>query len=304
MRRRTRTTAALLAVATAWLSGCGSTPRTEALARGQGVTAIAALHDGGLRAAERTTGTIFSVDAHGGRRDVTTIAVSSVGDGGVLGLATDPQDRTFASWTRPDGRLVVGEVTGQVPRLIWEGPQTNGTAIGGRLTVTPQHRLLVGIGDLGDHAKASDPGALNGKLITLDPDRGPDQQPNVISAGWHVPAGVAYTPNEESTNAVLWAVDDARGDGPDRLARPGAAGPTGATELGAGRAPGGLTAYGDQELAVCERASHELRRFLIQDVTQAVPGRVLATDCDGGVAQLSDGRIAYSTGGALRVTAR
>ena len=86
-------------------------------------TALAPLADGGLRYAERVTGRIREVSADGRLRaePVALVAVVSDGQRGLLGLAVDQFDRTFAAWTRPDGRLVVGQVAGgpdPAPRLI------------------------------------------------------------------------------------------------------------------------------------------------------------------------------------------
>jgi hypothetical protein len=295
--------AAILTTAT----GCGTQmPSTKTLTSLSNGTVLAPLASGSLRYVDQTSGAIADIDGDGNRlpspvRGPDNI-IRSYGNA-VLGLTVahlgeTADEQTYASWIDSSGRFTVGMLTSDKPKLLWRGPIVAGIGnVGGTLTVTPAQRVLVSVGDLGAHDAANDDKSFNGKIITLDPTRGADQQPNVISKGWTNPRALAYTDD------LLWVAD--RGpDGKDLLGRAGPNGFTGTTTaLGENTQPAGLTRYGDKELVLCSAATHELRRFLV-DSAQAVTGRLLASDCNGPVAELADARIVYGATNELRITAR
>jgi hypothetical protein len=264
---------------------------------------MAALPDGGLRFGERLTGRIRDVapDGRVAPEPIATVAVSTKGQRGLLGVAVDAQGRTFATWTRPDLRLVVGQVAPGPERLVWLGPTTTRLANGGHLVVAPDGALIVGIGDLQARARVADPLAPNGKILRLDPDGPADQRSRTISSGWNNPFAFTFTPS-----GALWVADNAGTTGSERLARGDVAGrPTSVTRLRGTTAPSGLAAIDDDHLAMCGFVSHRLDAY---DVSR--PGRArraaqsLANDCAIGVVRRADGALAYANETSIRVARR
>ncbi|MGH9164387.1 MAG: PQQ-dependent sugar dehydrogenase, partial [Acidimicrobiales bacterium] len=216
---------------------------------------------------------------------------------GLLGVAVDAGGRTFAAWTRPDGRLVVGQVAPAPERLAWLGPPSTDLANGGHLVVAPDGRLVIGIGDLRAPPLVDDPGAPNGKLLSLDPDGPPDQSPRVLSRGWNNPFAFTYTPGGQ-----LWVADNAPGRRPERLARGDGGGPpTAVTELAGKSAPSGLAALADGRLALCGFVSRRLDVYRVGGETARRGRRPLAEDCATGAVRLADGRLAYADESSIRV---
>ena len=264
--------------------------------------ALAALPGGGLRYGERLTGRVREIDPTGNLlpAPVAEVTVRADGQRGLLGLAVDAQDRTFAAWTRPDGRIVVGQVAPGPTRLVWVGPQSSDLANGGHLVIDPSESLVIGIGDLQARRFVADPARANGKLLRLDPDGAPEQQPITLSAGWNNPFAFAYTPS-----GALWVADNVGRHGRERLARGDRDGtPTSVTELRGTRAPSGLAAIDDDHLALCGFVSGRLDEF---DVSRPGAARVqpspLATDCGIGAVRLTDGTIAYADPTTIRTVA-
>ncbi|MEO7557260.1 MAG: hypothetical protein ABIV94_11725, partial [Acidimicrobiales bacterium] len=149
---RVRRAAGLIAaVVVLGACGGGSTPaigRTQSFAPAVvDVAAMVALPDGGVRVGVRSTGVIEDVSPSGTVGPVIAqLDVRADGQRGLLGLSVDASGRTFASWTRPDGRLVVGQVAPGPTRIVWEGPPSADFATGGHLAPVGG-RLLIGIGD-------------------------------------------------------------------------------------------------------------------------------------------------------------
>jgi hypothetical protein len=261
---------------------------------------MAALPGGGLRFGERVTGQIREVDPDGRlvAEPVATVAVSTKGQRGLLGLAVDAAGRTFAAWTRADRRLVVGQVAPRPERLVWLGPETTRLANGGHLVVTPDGDLVVGVGNLQARARVSDPHSPNGKLLRLEPDGSADQRPDVISSGWNNPFAFTITPS-----GALWVADNAGRGEAERLARGDVAGqPTSVTRLRGTIAPSGLAAIDDNHLVMCGYVS---RRLDVYDVARAGRARratpPLATDCTIGVIRLADSSLAYGNETSIRL---
>jgi hypothetical protein len=275
---------------------CGSDgpPSGTPLVAAESPSAMVALPGGGLLYGERHSGRIWRVGEDGAidAAPVTTVEVSSDGQRGLLGLAVS-DERVFAAWTDLDERLVVAQVAPGAHRLVWEGPPTAALANGGRLAFAPEGQLVIGIGDLEEGSRADDPDAVNGKLLALDADAGPEQAPSVISSGWNNPFAFAFTPAGE-----LWVADNAPREEAERLTRGDRDGPV--TELPRTTAPSGLAAVGSRELLVCGYVSGELLRYEIVD-GRAVQRAVLADDCRLGVIVLPNGRVVYATDTELLV---
>jgi hypothetical protein len=251
--------------------------------------AMAPLPGGGLRYGERLTGRVREVDGRGRLRPepVAAVEVSTDGQRGLLGLAVDGQGRTFAAWTDPPGMLLVGQVVPAPVRVLWRGPPSSNLGNGGHLELSPDGRLVVGLGDLGR-------GDRSGRLLGLDPDGPPDQHPDVLSSGWNNPFAFGFSPS-----GALWVADNAPGEEPERLVRLSQDGrPAFATDL-SGRqiAPAGLVALSDSRLVLCAYLTEELA---IYDVEQG-RRRTLVEGCRTGVVRLTTGDLAYANEHEVRI---
>ncbi len=254
--------------------------------------AMVALPDGGLLFGERLSGRIRRVDASGRLIGpaLARVAVSTTGQRGLLGLAAEA-DRIFASWTRPNGRLVVGRVSPPPARIVWEGPRSSARANGGRLAFAPDGDLVIGVGDLEQPSRVPSSSTPNGKVLKLDPSGPRTQQPRVVSSGWNNPFAFAFTPS-----GALWVADNAPGSESERLARGDLGGrPSLITELPKDTVPAGLAALSDDRLVMCGFASRVLQVYRIGPSGRASSsGAALAENCSIGVVRLGDGRLAYA----------
>ncbi|MCB1006430.1 MAG: PQQ-dependent sugar dehydrogenase [Acidimicrobiales bacterium] len=292
--------AVLVALASLTLAACGGddgAPAGEVLvADAPDVAALAALPDGGLRYGSRLTGRVFEATADGEVSEMAAVDVRTEGQRGLLGLAVDDDDRTFAAWTALDGRLLVAQVAPGPERLVWRGPGSTELGNGGHLVVAPDGSLVIGVGDLQDPAEADDPDTPNGKLLRLDPDGRPGQAPEVLSSGYTNPFAFTFTPSGE-----LWVFDNATRDDPEVLRRGDEADAAPALEQVEEMVPAGLTAPSDDTLVVCGFLSRTLERIDLGGDGDAERSEVLAEPCATGAAVLADGRIAFSDGESLRV---
>jgi glucose/arabinose dehydrogenase len=301
---RVATAALALALAAAGLGAPPAGARSgQLLVRANFAAAMAALPHGGLRYGE-LSGRIWQVNARGRRslRPLVTLRVSTAGLNGLLGLVVDRHGRTFAAWTTPARRLVVGKVAPGGMRMVWNGRRAGEEANGGRLAFARDGRLLLSLGDR-DRSVVDGPNGpvvppfpgMTGQIVALNPNGPASQRPQGLARGWFNPFGLAVAPG-----GAVWVADNAIGDD-EHLARADL-GPTpaAAIHLPPG-APSGLAAIGDSELALCGFASRRLDRYRIG--ANGLPfrsGRALATDCSLGVVRLSDGRLAYANQTAIR----
>ncbi len=293
------------AVAVAFLAAaCGNSPAstsaTDSRLFTRGLTDVAAavaLPDGGLRVGLRKTGEIKDLDASGEPGPaLVKLTVRTGGQRGLLGLTVDAQDRTFAAWTRPDARLVVGQVLPGPIRLVWEGPASTDLANGGHLDVLAG-RIVIGIGDLLDRKAQASPTTINGKFLTLDPDGAPDQIPKILSGGWNNP--FAFTVLDDDS---LWVADNAPADTGERLARAEAtlAADDPVLSLPRGTAPSSIDHADANTLVVCGYKSGRLLEYRVAAGQRPRHTRTLATDCTTLVVVLSNGTIVYETARGLR----
>ena len=185
----------------------GARPRVEVLARGLEVPwDVAFLPDGRALVTERP-GRVRMLDEDGDlqRPVVARVATQARGEGGLLGIAVDPD---FA-----DGRrfvyLYVTTASGmQVQRwrmrgdrLRRDGVVLDGIRAGeihdsGRLAFGPDDRLYVLTGDAGDRRLAQSAGSLNGRVLRLAARqyRSRTDRPTVISEGHRNPQGLSWQP--------------------------------------------------------------------------------------------------------------
>jgi streptogramin lyase len=257
--------------------------------------AIAVLDDGTIRYGERLTGQIRDLDPDGElvAEAVAEVDVEVEGHGGLLGVAVDERERTFASWTNEDGFLVVAQVAPGDERMVWEGPSSPGRNIGGRIAFAPDGRLVIGVGDLQDPDAVVDPAVPNGKMLALDPDGPPEQDPETISGGWTNPFAFGFGPDGR-----LWIADNSDG-GAERLTLGDLdARRNPITELPEGTAPSGLTVDGS-DLYVCGFTSRRLLHYRINDDRAARQGGPIATNCSLGVAAHPSGDLIYANEATL-----
>lgn len=164
---------------------------------------LAFLPDGRALITERG-GAIRLLGADGRLSDepVGQIATQQIGEGGLLGLAVDPDfERNrylYAYRTTADGNEVVRlrYATGRVREdvVLVQGIRAAAIHDGGRLLIGPGERLFIATGDAGEQGLAQQDG-LNGKVLSLTPDqyRGGDvADPRVLSTGHRNPQGLAW----------------------------------------------------------------------------------------------------------------
>lgn len=268
---------------------------------------MAPLPTGALVYGELRTGRIWRVDSHGHRagRPLATVAVSTDGYKGLLGLAVDRDRTVFAAYTTPAPaeQLVVARVWPRPTRLVWRGPPAAAETNGGRIAFAPNGRLLITVGDRLTSLQVTPSGIewpawprFHGTVLSLDPSGPPDQQARLLSRGYFNPFGLAIT----DTGAV-WVADNAAPGAVEHLARADlGTRPALATPL-PHEAPAGLATAG-RDLFVCGYISHRLDRYRIAANGQARrTGPPLARDCSIGVISLGGGKLAYANERQIRI---
>jgi len=261
---------------------------------------------------DRRAGTISSIDValdEPSLDDVATLASIEVGtegeQRGLLGHTVIGGER-YAAWTDPDTEhLLVGAlddvspdgVPSTVDRIVWDGGGTAGGAVGGHLDVTPDGRLVLGIGQLTDWSKRHGSGAM----LVLDPAGPPDQEPVVLSDGYINPFAFVVIDDQ------LWVADNAVGGDAERI---------GAIDLADGsarvdrsnldstgappRAPSAAIALPDGGPAVCGFLDGELRTW-----SNDPPGYGASLGpCITGATVLADGTIVTATADGLVAISR
>lgn len=169
---------------------------------------IAFLPDGRALVTERP-GRIRLLSAEGAlRRDpVADVAVSAVGEGGLLGIAVDPDFDEGSRFvylyrTVADGNEVARyELEGNTLReraVVARGIAAAGIHNGGRMRFGPDDRLYFSTGDAADEDSAQEPGGLNGKILRLTPAQyrdGSNERPEIFTTGHRNPQGFDWQPN-------------------------------------------------------------------------------------------------------------
>ena len=187
----------------------GGEPVVETVATGLEVPwEIAFLPDGSALVTERP-GRVRLLGADRKLRDepVAEIDVSAEGEGGLLGLATDPAfDRNrfvYLYYTTADGMRLArhryrdGRLTEDA--VILDGIDAGPIHDSGRIAFAPDGRLYVLTGDAGREDLAQDEESLNGKVLRLDAEqyRGEGGDPEMVSLGHRNPQGLDWEPRSE-----------------------------------------------------------------------------------------------------------
>ena len=148
------------------------------------------------------------------RAPVARVATQARGEGGLLGLAVDPD---FARGRRFVYLYVTTASGMQVQRWRWtrgrlrrDGIVLDGIVAGsihdsGRLRFGPDERLYVATGDAGRGALAQSAGSLNGRILRLERGeyRRSTNSPTVYSKGHRNPQGLDWQPR----TGRLWATE-------------------------------------------------------------------------------------------------
>jgi len=200
-------------------------PKVETAATGLEVPwEIAFLPDGRALITERP-GRVRLLSAAGRLQaaPVAQVSVASDGEGGLLGLAVDPQfarNRFVYLYrtTGEDNEVVRYRLDGARLReqaVVVEGIPAGAIHDGGRIHFGPDRRLYVSTGESGNPDLAQDRGSLGGKFLALGPaayrGAGP-ARPEVFSLGHRNPQGFDWQPG--SGRLVASEHGPSGGDGP------------------------------------------------------------------------------------------
>jgi glucose/arabinose dehydrogenase len=199
-------------------------PRVETVVRGLEVPwEIAFLPDGRALVTERP-GRVRLLDARGRLTPapVARVDVAAEGEGGLLGMAVDPQfaRNRFVYLYRTTSR------GNEVVRYRLDGPRLREQRVvvgdipagsihdGGRIRFGPDGNLYIATGETGNGELAQDPNSLGGKLLVLTPDaaRGGGGEPQVFSTGHRNSQGFDWEPR--SGRLVATEHGPSGGDGP------------------------------------------------------------------------------------------
>ena len=241
--RSSGATAFVLAVTVAWLAGCGGDEMTtapattteiddrppeerkqdfqqllrapearlETVATGLEVPwELAFLPDGSALITERP-GRVRRLSPRGelDPEPVAEIPVAALGEGGLLGLALDPEferNRLLYIYRTTDSGNEVARYRYQGGELIEEatiidGIEASSIHDGGRIRFGPDERLYISTGDAGQDDLAQEPGSFNGKLLAMAPgsyrSNGKGNAIEVVSLGHRNPQGFAWQPGTD-----------------------------------------------------------------------------------------------------------
>jgi glucose/arabinose dehydrogenase len=138
------------------------------------------------------------------RGTVATVQTRREGEGGLLGVAIDPDFRRnrFVYLYRSLGeenvvtRYRYGRGGLGSERNIISGIRFGQSHDGGRIRFGPDRHLYVTSGDSGTDALGQDNGSLNGKILRMSPRayRGAGGRPEIYSTGHRNPQGLAWQP--------------------------------------------------------------------------------------------------------------
>ena len=158
---------------------------------------------------ERDTGRVLELDAAGASREVGTVAgIRHGGEGGLLGLTVDAENRLYAYSTGANGnRIERFALTGSAgslglgePETILDGLPAAGIHNGGRIAFGPDGMLYAGVGDAGTQPSAQDLGSLGGKILRMTSD-------GAVPADNPYEGTLVYSYGHRNVQGLGWAAD-------------------------------------------------------------------------------------------------
>jgi glucose/arabinose dehydrogenase len=137
---------------------------------------------------------------------VADVPVSALGEGGLMGLAVDPdfesQPFVYLYYTTADG-LQLERWRFENDRLTREARLIDGVIEAGpihdsgRIAFGPDDALYVATGDAGNPELAQEEDSLNGKYLRLTDYRGGPSRPEIVSSGHRNPQGFDWEPGTD-----------------------------------------------------------------------------------------------------------
>jgi len=152
---------------------------------------------------------LLSADGELAPEPVAEIPVAAVGEGGLLGLAVDPEFErnsfVYIYRTTDAGNEVVryryegGEL--REDAIVLDGIAASSIHDGGRIRFGPDDRLYISTGDAGQDELAQSLESLNGKLLAMAPDSyhsdGKGNAAEIVSYGHRNPQGFGWQPGSD-----------------------------------------------------------------------------------------------------------
>lgn len=184
-------------------------------------TGLTLMPDGSALVGERDTGRIIQVfpDRSPARELMTVPGIDTSGDGGLLGLALSPtfleDGLVYAYMTTPTDNRVVRFPIGGTPNDVFTGIPRGDVHNGGALVFGLDGHLLVGTGDAGNPALATDPTSTGGKVLRMDVFGRPVNGDIVFSRGHRDVTAICAT--GETAVYATDAATDAATTGPDQI---------------------------------------------------------------------------------------
>lgn len=188
------------------LARASGKPRVETVATGLDVPwEIAFLPDGRALVTERQ-GNVRLLTRRTLGRPILRVPVEAEGEGGLLGVAIDPDFErhpfVYLYRTGPAGNGVLRyRMLGRrlVDRTVLvDGMPQSGIHNGGRIHFGPDGRLYFSTGDASRRGISQDRSSLGGKFLRYRPDqfRGPGGRPEIVSIGHRNPQGFDWRPRD------------------------------------------------------------------------------------------------------------
>jgi glucose/arabinose dehydrogenase len=148
------------------------------------------------------------------KQPVARIKVDDAGEGGLLGMAIDPDFDSnpfvYIYRTTGDGNEVLRYTYDgglKQPRKVVDDIESGFIHDGGRLRFGPDDALYVTTGETGDEDLAQDPRSLNGKILRIEnPDRG-SARPEIVSSGHRNVQGIDWQPRSNQLFATEFGPD-------------------------------------------------------------------------------------------------
>lgn len=168
-----------------------------------------AFTEGATLVSERDSDRVLEVLPDGSTRVAGTVeGVAGTGEGGLLGMTVDDQQRLYVYSTAADGNRIqrfalAGDPgsleLGEVETLL-DGIPAASYHDGGRLAFGPDGMLYATTGDAGQRDTAQDRTSLAGKILRMTPDGdAPDDNP--------FPGSLAYSYGHRNPQGLTWSDD-------------------------------------------------------------------------------------------------